>query len=199
MRLGVPRRCHQLRQARADQRLQGRCCRGLDRLQALRSGPEAGVRLRHIRQRDHGHTDGPPTCADTSVQHDPAPRRRQGARSHCLRLVHRVTRQDERQPAVLEGLLHVLGQAEPAHHGVTAAGRRDHALHGHPCGRQALQRVLRAVQGHGRAIHQGAGLEDHREGQRGPHPALRGHRERRPDRRGRVRPRGPCRGHPAEQ
>ncbi len=56
-----------------------------------------------------------------------------------------------RQPAVLALLLHVLDQAEPADHGRPAARRRDHPLHGHAGRRQALRRVLRAGEGHGRA------------------------------------------------
>ena len=51
------------------------------------------------------------------VQHGAAPERRQGARQHRLRDVHRLARQDGRQPALLEDLLHVLDQAEPADHG----------------------------------------------------------------------------------
>ena len=41
-------------------------------------------------QRHHRHADGPAARADPAVQHDPAPRRRQGARPHRLRLVHRA-------------------------------------------------------------------------------------------------------------
>ena len=117
---------------------------------------------------------------------------------HRLHLVHRLARQAGGQPAVLEALLHVLDQAEPAHHGLAPAGRRDHALHGHARRREALRRVLRAGQGHGRDLHQGPGLQGHREGERRPGPALRGHRERRPDHRGRVRPRRPRRRDPAQ-
>ena len=88
---------------------------------------QAAVRLRPLQERDHRHADGPPAGPDTTLQHRAAARRRQGARPHRLRDVHRFARRDRRQPAVLEDLLHVLAQAEPAHHGRPAARRRDRA------------------------------------------------------------------------
>ena len=64
--------------------------RGVDRLQALRGRPQAGVRLRHLRERDHGYADGPVARTDPAVQHRAPPRRRQGAGTHRVRLMHGV-------------------------------------------------------------------------------------------------------------
>ena len=179
-------------------RVRGRCGRGLHRPQAVRRRPQARVRLRPVPERDHRHADGPAAGADASVQHRAAARRREGARTDRLHLLHRLARQDRRQPAVLEVLLHVLDQAEPADHGRPAAGRRDHALHGHAGRREAVRRVLPTGPGHGRDLHQGPGLEDHRAGERRPAAALRGHRERRRHRRGLLRPGGARGRHPAQ-
>ena len=74
-----------------------------------------------------------------------------------------LARRDRRQPALLAVLLHVLDQAEPAAHGRPAAGRRDRPLHGHPGPGQALRRVLRAGQGHGRDLRQGPRRRRHRD------------------------------------
>ena len=112
--------------------------------------------------------------------------------------LHGLARRDRRQPPVLPDLLHVLHQAEPAHHGRPAPGRRDRLLHRHARRRQGLRRVLRAGQGHGRRLRQGPGGQDHRDGERRPDPALRGHRERRRAGRGRARP-GRARGRRAAQ
>ena len=136
-------------------RRRGRRGRGFDRVQAVPRRPQAAVRLRQVQERHHRHADGPPARADPALQHDPSPRRRQGARAHRLRDVHGLTRRDGRQPAVLAVLLHVLDQAEPADHGRPADGRRDGPLHGHPGPGQALRRVLRAGQGDGRQLRQG--------------------------------------------
>ncbi len=141
--------------AGAGDRGRGRRRRPGHRLQALPGRRQAAVRLRPPQERDHRHADGPPAGADAALQRRAAPQRRQGARQHRLRHVHRLARRDRRQPAVLQDLLHVLGQAEPAHHGRPAAGRRDRLLHRRALGGQGLRRVLPAGQGHGRQLRQG--------------------------------------------
>ncbi len=196
--LRLPRGRDRPRHARAGGRARRRRRDRLDRLHALPRRREAAVRLRQVPERHHRHADGAPARADAPVQHGAAPERRQGAGADRLRHVHRLARRDRRQPAVLEVLLHVLDQAEPADHGRAAARRRDRPLHRHPRRRQGLRRVLRAGQGDGRELRQGPRRLDRRDGRGRPHAPLRGHRQRRRRRRGRVRPRRARRRRPAE-
>ena len=152
-----------------------------------------------LQERHHRDADGPSARSDAALQHHPAAGRRQGARAHRVRDVHRVARRDRRQPAVFALLLHVLHQAEPADHGRPAHRRRDGPLHGHARGRQTLRRVLRAGQGHGRDYVKGRVAKITETDERRPGPALRGHRERRRAGGGRVRPGRAGRGRPAQQ
>ena len=196
--LRVPRGRHRPRHAREGGRARRRRRDRLDRLHALPRRREAAVRPRPLPERHHRHADGAPARPDAPVQHGAAPERRQGAGADRLRHVHRLARRDRRQPAVLEVLLHVLDQAEPADHGRAAARGRHRPLHRHPRGRQGLRRVLRAGEGDGRELRQGPRRLDPRDRRRRPHAPLRGHRQRRHGRRGRVRPRRPRRRRPAE-
>ncbi len=119
------------------------------RLHALPGRPEAAIRLWQVQERHHRDADGPTPGSHPPLQRRPATGGRQSARQHSLHPLHRLPRRDGGQPALLAHLLHVLDQAEPIDHGGPTAGRRHRVLHGYPRGRQGLQRVLRAGQGHG--------------------------------------------------
>ena len=141
-------------------------------------------------ERHHRDADGPSARADAAVQRGAAALRRQGAVQHRLRAVHRLARLHGGQPAVFAGVLHVLDQAGAAHHGRAAAGRRDDLLHRHPRLRKGLRRVLRAGQGHGRPLRQGAGRQDRGDDRRRPPAEPRGHQRRDRDEGGATRPGG---------
>ncbi len=72
---GLPRRgLHRPARPGPDQPGRGRGRGRGHRLQALRRGPQATVRLRHLQERHHRHADGPPARSDPSLQHHPASR-----------------------------------------------------------------------------------------------------------------------------